>query len=401
MGLRRVSALRDYDYPGYAYDVTGWTVRTQVDDAKVGKVDDLVVAEDGEPRYLDVDLGFLKKHVLVPLEHAHADAVDEVILVERMSAADFESVPALTHDPADLTLDYERRLTEAYRTGEADVSRGALGDRTSDQLVRLDGMDGFHIRGEDDPRGWKVIGGDGGVVGKAADLLIDRESLRAAYLLVEVDEKGHRLERIGRHLLIPIERVRLTDNHRVLVDGLFARDVGRYPVYGGLPVPDDALDRIGNFFQGLIGADAALADVGTRPYGTGPARHPRAFFGTSSPTAGRGVEERDVLEERGPLGTREDLADRDFAEREVVRARDVDRDIDTERERVVATPVADRPATERPTRVGDAVTLESGDREIRIRLRGDDIVIERRPSGERPPVRSVEREEIEPEPPVA
>lgn len=377
MGLKRVSTLQDYDYPAYAYDVTGWTVRTQVDDAKVGKVDDVVVAEDGEPRYLDVDLGFLKKHVLVPLERAHADAVDEVVVVERMSADDFESVPPLTHDPTKLTLDYERRLSEAYRT--RDAPHATVVDEPSDRFVRLDGMDGFHIRGEDDPRGWKVIGGDGGEIGKAVDLVIERDSLHAAYLIVAVDEKHHRLERISRHVLIPIERVRLTDNHRVLVDGLFARDVGRYPVYGGLPVPDHTLERIGDFFRGLIGADASVADVTTRHSGgTSPARDPRVFFGTSSPVAGREPgEARDTV---------------------------VERDTDVEDQEVVATPVADRPGADRQARAldreGDAVTVESGDREIRIRLRGDDIVIERRPASEEGPARVRERE-VEPEPPVA
>lgn len=388
MGLKRVSALQDYDYPAYAYDVTGWTVRTQVDDAKVGKVDDVVVAEDGEPRYLDVDLGFLKKHVLVPLERAHADAVDEVVVVERMSANDFESVPPLTHDPTKLTLDYERRLSEAYRT--RDAPHATVVDEPSDRFVRLDGMDGFHIRGEDDPRGWKVIGGDGREIGKAVDLVIERDSLHAAYLIVAIDEKRHRLERISRHVLIPIERVRLTDNHRVLVDGLFARDVGRYPVYGGLPVPDDTLERIGNFFQGLIGADATVADVTTRHSGgTSPARDPRVFFGTSSPVAGR-----------EPVARHESGAERELGE-----ARDIaDRDTDAEDQEIVATPVADRPGADRHARAvdheGDAVTVESGDREIRIRLRGDDIVIERRPASEEQPDRARERE-VEPEPPLA
>lgn len=346
MGLKRVSALRAYDHPEYAYDVVGWTVRTEIDGAKVGKVDDLVVAEDGEPRYLDVDLGFLKKHVLLPLERAHADPVDRVVIVERMSAEHFEAVPPLTHDPEELTLDYERRLSEAYRLDLGAERAGAItAGEVDDRFVRLGSMEGFRVRGDEDPRGWKVLAGDGVELGKAVDLLVDRDSLRATYLLASIDEKGHELERIGRHVLIPIERVRLTDNKKVLVDGLFARDLARYPVYGGVPVETSLLDRIGDFFERLIGTDAAAADVtARRQVLSGPSRHPRAFYGTSAPVA------RDATFVDEALDRRPRVVD------EGVRDADVE---------------------------SDAVTVKSGDREIRIRLRGDDIVIERQPAPER------------------
>ncbi len=373
MGLKRVSALQEYEYPEYAYDVADWTVRTELDGSKVGKVDDLVVAPDGEPRYLDVDLGFLKKHVLLPLDRAHADPVDKVVIVERMSAEDFESVPPLTHDPDELTLDYERRLSEAYRIDARAERAEAAGVDVEDRFVRLGCMDGFRVRGDDDPRGWKVIAGDGVELGKAVDLLVDRDSLRAAYLLAAIDEKGHDLERIGRHVLIPIERVRLTEGKKVLVDGLFARDLPRYPVYGGLPVESSLLDRIGAFFERLIGTDAAAADVTVRgQVPSGPARHPRAFFGTSAPAPAPvdvDVDEDAARERDLPLTGRETVVDEALDRRPRVRARD-ERDA---REVRYATDEVE----------GDAVTVRSGDREIRIQLRGDDIVIERQPAPER------------------
>jgi sporulation protein YlmC with PRC-barrel domain len=373
MGLRRISTLDTYDFPAYAYDVRGWTVRTQLDDAKVGKVDDIIVAADGSPRYLDVDLGFLKKHVLVPLEYAHADAVEEFVVVERMSAADFESVPSLGDDMDGLTLDYERRLAEAYRVPVVE-HRPVYEEDVLDRFVRLDGMDGFRIRGEEDPRGWKVIAGDGRTLGRAVDLVVDRDSMRAAYLIASVDEKGHSLERIGRHVLIPIERVRLTDNKKVLVDGLFARDLQHYPVYGGLPIPSGVIDRIGAFFEGLIGRDAAAADVSARrPEGSSPARHPRVFFGTSAPVTAR---DEALLEDR-------DAYDGDEALEDGVEIRDD-----------VAVGAVDR--------TDEGVTVQSGDREIRIRLRGDDIVIERLTAGEPDrPSRVVEVEQRDAEPPLA
>ncbi|HSM36770.1 MAG TPA: PRC-barrel domain-containing protein [Longimicrobiales bacterium] len=374
MGLRRISTLDAYDFPAYAYDVRGWTVRTQLDDSKVGKVDDIVVAADGSPRYLVVDLGFLKKHVLVPLEYAHADAVEEFVVVERMSAADFESVPSFEDDMDNLTLDYERRLAEAYRVPVVE-HRPVYEEDIVDRLVRLDGMDGFRIRGEEDPRGWKVIAGDGRTLGRAVDLVVDRDSMRAAYLIASVDEKGLSLERIGRHVLIPIERVRLTDNKKVLIDGLFARDLQRYPVYGGLPIPTSVIDRIEAFFEGLIGRDAAAADVSARrPYESSPARHPRVFFGTSAPVTDRDeplVEDSVVYEDDPAL--EDGIAFED-----------------------------DGPAVATVDRTDEGVTVQSGDHEIRIRLRGDDIVIERLGAGEPDrQTRVVEAEQREAEPPLA
>ena len=376
MGLKRVSALRRYDYPDYAYDVVGWAVRTELDGAKVGEVEDLVVTEEGEPRYLDVDLGFLKKHVLIPLERAHADPVDKVVLVERLRADDFKSVPPLTHDLDDLTLDYERRLSEAYRTDVPASPRVGASGHVEDRLVRLGSMDGFRVRGDEDPRGWKVIAGDGTELGKTVDLVIDRNTLRAAYLLASIDEKGHDLERIGRHALIPIERVRLTDNKRVLVDGLFARDLARYPVYGGLPIETSVLDRIESFFDRLIGADAAAANVTTRQSVMGgPARHPRTFFGTHQTVEAR-VQEYRIADRETTTGVGSAEA------RGVARPLDRDRgELDSDEGRTLE---ADHPVLVRDTRAAggderEGVTVKSGDSEIRIRLRGDDIVIERQP----------------------
>lgn len=347
MGLQRVSTLQEYRYPEYAYDVRGWTVRTERDGRKVGTVDDVIVTEAGEPRYLDVDMGFLKKHVLVPLDRAFTESADRVVIVEGLEASAFEDIPAFRREPGELTLDYERRLADAY--GGIHGRRPVAAEPERDErFVRLDEMRDFRVKGDEDPRGWKIVSGDGNVLGKAVDLLIDRDTMRAGYLLAAIDEKKLDLERIGRHVLVPIERVRLTDDKRVLLDGLFARDVARYPVYAGVPVERDLLDRIGGFFDRLLGEDAAGVDVTAGSPAYYPTRHPRKFFGTTTVPAAPATESVTHFDEGGPVG----VIDAGHAYPDTVES--------------------------------DAVTLREGDTAVRVVLRGGDIIIERRGPGADP-----------------
>ena len=94
-------------------DVRGWEVRTRVDNEKVGKVDDIVFDEARRPRYLDVDMGLFRKHVLLPIGLARVDELNDVIWVPNMTREQFKEFPEYGHEPASITAEYESRVRKA------------------------------------------------------------------------------------------------------------------------------------------------------------------------------------------------------------------------------------------------------------------------------------------------
>lgn len=332
MGLSRIGRKDDYEFGGDVFDVRGWTVRTRADDEKAGTVEALLVDASGEIRYLDVDLGFMKKHVLLPLAYARADREEELVWVDGLTHQAFEDLPELAHDVSLLTADYEDRLTARYaeaarREARASVDEPPPTPSGPPALERLSDLKEYRIRGEDDPRGWKVVGGDGGRIGTVEELLIDTRSLHARYAVVSVDEKKLDLERIDRRVLLPLDRVELDrPDRRVVAGGLFGDDVAAYPVYGGLPLAAEA--------------ERELALKWARDASTAPKPSP-------SPSRDAKVHDR----RRNVSGARE-VADRFFGR---------------------------EPRATRATRVGEGeeVVVEGTNEEVRIRQDGDDVVVER------------------------
>lgn len=267
MALRPISRVDDYAFPPDAWDVRGWTVRTEMDDEKVGKVEDMLLDAHGSLRYLEVDLGFMKRHVLVPLNHARAERETETVRIEGMNRDRLEDVPAYELEPESLDEGYERRLDRVYGSRGAALagSRGPAeqpsdpstrplpmgtdADRELD-LQRMGSLeDEYQVAGED-PRGWDVVTADGRELGEVSELLMEPGAMKARFLDVAVDEKKLELEPVDRHILLPAERVRLERNKkRVVVGGLFSSDVARYPQYGGLPIRARAAYEVDEFFE--------------------------------------------------------------------------------------------------------------------------------------------------------
>jgi hypothetical protein len=276
MALRPISRIDDFTFPEGAWDVRGWTVRTEVDEDKVGRVDDMLLNRRGELRYLDVDLGFLKKHVLVPLDRAHADRERETIWIEGLGKDRLKEAPEYALEPEALDEDYERRLGAYFGAPPPVEEHGAPGPAVAAsagrthaeaplELERMSEVaDDFQVAG-DDPRGWKVLTGDGEPVGKVAELLVAPGEMKARFLDVAVDEKGLDLEPVDRHVLLPAERIQLDRKSKnVVVAGLLAHDLADYPQYNGLPVARHHATRIDDFFD-RGGADGEAASDPARP----------------------------------------------------------------------------------------------------------------------------------------
>lgn len=292
MALRPISRMNDFRFPPDSWDVRGWKVRTAPDDKKVGQVDDMLLDASGQLRYLDVDLGFMKKHVLVPLERSRADREREAVWVEGVTKDRLEEAPEYVLEPETLDERYERRL-DAYfgahsapagTTADPRLSRREgpteiAGDPTEPlELRRMSDLDDDYRVGGGDPRGWKVMTGEGETVGRVSELLVDPGDMKARFLDVAVDEKELDLEPVERHVLLPSEQVQLNrSSKKVVVTGLLASDLAGYPQYGGLPLArghardiHDYLDRAGTADERVADRPGESQDSTT---GNSPARH--------------------------------------------------------------------------------------------------------------------------------
>ena len=288
MALRPISRTGDFAFPEEAWDVRGWTVRTRPDDEKVGKVEDMLLDASGTLRYLDVDMGFLKKHVLVPLDHAWADRDDKVVWIETLTKERLHEVPEYALDPESLDEGYERRLDSLYGGTTASAHRDLVAPDDDDEadlgLRRLGAIEDEYQVAGDDPRKWHVLTGDGREVGRVAELLVDPGSMKARYMDVALDERELELEPVDRHVLLPADHVRLDrKKKRVIVAGLLAHDFADYPQYGGLPFLRRHAREVNGFFQraGTEPRDRNEGRNGTRePTDDWRVHTLRSFYGT-------------------------------------------------------------------------------------------------------------------------
>lgn len=254
MGLVNLSDRAATRLSSGALDVRGWKVRTEVDGAKVGTVEDLLVDDHDQPHFYDVDLGIFRKHVLLPVSEAHPDPDKQVLWVDGMDEERLKEVPRWDQNPERLSAEYEERLRAEYRLLARNGGNGVITETApvvGPRLARLGDLKEYRIpKGVTDPRGWKVIMGDGGHLGEVSELIVEPTALTARYLDVRVDEKKLSLEPLDRHILVPVDRIRLDRKaKRVVVDGLFARDLTDYPVYGGLPLDDSYASRLDDAFR--------------------------------------------------------------------------------------------------------------------------------------------------------
>lgn len=264
MTFAPLSRSPDYTFPPGTFDVRGWEVRTMVDGGVVGRVDDILLDERGRPRYLDIGLERARKHVLLPIGQGRVDEHEDVVWVPGMTAEQLEAIPEYTHDVATLTREYEMRLDEAYAPAySSERYRGgqvygpgprvvAEGRGAERRLAALDELPQYKVaEGDPDPRGWEVVAGDGEVVGRVAELIVDTAALKVRYLDCDVDEAALGLEEEDRHVLIPIGYARLNEEAKqVITDVVTSDDIARLPRYEGLPLSRDHEDRLYGVFTG-------------------------------------------------------------------------------------------------------------------------------------------------------
>lgn len=244
MPFIRVSTETSYSFPEGAPDLRGYEVRTGVDDEKAGKVDDMLVDDSGSPRYLDVDLGFLKKHVLLPVGHAMADPDREVVVLPGLAKDDLERIPDAVEEGA-VDREYEQRLAGAYERPLTDDRMYARPEYEpgpgfspatgagAASLARVDQLEEIEVADYDpDPRGWDVVTAEGEHVGRVEHLIGDTTAMRVRYLSVALDQHEDVAER--RKVLVPVGFADLdTDDRKVRLDWMESSRIRSLPGYEG------------------------------------------------------------------------------------------------------------------------------------------------------------------------
>ena len=215
-------------------DYTGWDVVDRTGE-KIGTVGDLLIDRTGRVRFLDVEHGLPRKHVLLP-QH-QLEWGDGRFILGRWMRDDARALPPYDPErPLDETLleEMERAYPAMYHP-EHPAEPDAPGDT---RVVPLKEAKDFKVEaGAPDLRGWNVFGSDGERVGTAVQLLVDPAALKARYLEVDVLEDLFGL-RDDRHVLVPLEVVELKERgNDAWVGGLTAREVARLPAYIGGAVP--------------------------------------------------------------------------------------------------------------------------------------------------------------------
>lgn len=255
MALRPLSRLDAFTFPPGTFDVRTFEVRTRIDDEKVGTVDDVLVDEHGKARYLDVDLGLLRKHVLLPVGQARVDASDDLVWVTGMAKEQFKDIPEWSHDTDRLDVAYESKLGRAYAeiytedryydrpaynaawwhgTNNEPAATPDIGN-TRARLRRLSELEGYDVADDHtDPRGWSVQSADGSSIGRVDELIVEPAAMKARYLDVQLDTAQLGLDGEERHVLVPVGYADLdTDDDRVRLNVVRASDLLELPAHTG------------------------------------------------------------------------------------------------------------------------------------------------------------------------
>lgn len=272
-------------------DVRGLPVRTLVDGRPVGSVCEVLVDQRRVPRYLDLRLDALDKHVLLPIGQAHLDRSHAVVWIPGLSESGLEPVPAYDHraGPAAVTRADEASIVATFHAvhgggdsaprpyaGRLEGPSSDADDRPAGRVMPLDALDDWHVAdAEPDPRGWTVMAADARPVATVDELLVDTTAMKVRYFVCDIDEAGLGRDRGDRLLLVPAGLAHIDESRRVvLLPGLRTADIDRLPVYTG--------DRMEHEIEKDL-TDAAAAGGPAPALYDAPRFDPGRFFGPETP----------------------------------------------------------------------------------------------------------------------
>lgn len=238
-------------------EFVGWEV-IDTSGEKAGTVADLLIDSGGRVRFVDVEFGFPKKHVLIPQDRLQWG--ERKLVIDSWAQGGLSSLPP--YDPSrslDGAMVAElRRAYPSVYDSEAHDWRAPAGDA---RIVPLSQAKDFKLeKGAPDLRGWNVFGSDGERVGVVSQLLVDPTALKVRYADVDVHEDLYRLTD-DRHVLIPMELIDLRERgNDAWVQRLTAAEVARLPAYTGGAVSSPMELAIQDAFTGGGGSRRRLED---------------------------------------------------------------------------------------------------------------------------------------------
>lgn len=215
-------------------DFIGWEVVDR-EGEKVGSVGELLIDRRGRIRYVDVQHGLPRKHLLLPVEQLEWGDGRFVIGWPRDRLMGLPPYDPDAPLEGALLDEMRRAFPWMYDAGAEPWSQPV----TETRVVPLSEARDFKVaKGATDLRGWNVFGSDGERVGTVTQHLVDPAALMVRYLDVDVHEDLFRLKD-DRHVLVPIEIVDLKERgNDAWVRGLTAAEVARLPAYTGGPVTE-------------------------------------------------------------------------------------------------------------------------------------------------------------------
>lgn len=214
-------------------EFVGWEV---VDEsgAKSGTVADLLIDATGRVRFVDVEYGFPKKHVLIPQDRLQWG--ERRLIIDSWTRNGLATLPPYDPSrPLDGAMVSElQRAYPAVYDSDAHDWRAPAGDA---RVVPLSEAKDFKLeKGAPDIRGWNVFGSDGERAGVVSQLLVDPTALKVRYAEVDVHQDLY-LWRDDRRVLVPLELIELRERGKdAWVSGLTTRELASLPAYTGGPL---------------------------------------------------------------------------------------------------------------------------------------------------------------------